>query len=65
MNQCWYVSRGVQVKRKYDLTMDAVEAQKAREILNSCTSCDLQVTDPPPTPAPEEIFLPDPCKELK
>ena len=41
MNQCWYVNRVVQLKRKYDLTMDAAEAQKAQEILNSCTSCDL------------------------
>ena len=55
MNQCWYVNQVVQVKRKYNLSMDQAEASKAQQILASCASTDMQFTDPGaavPTPAP-------------
>ena len=53
MNQCWYVNRVVEVKKKYDLTMDSAEAQKAQEIWCSCTDFTIQFTTPPSsTPSP-------------
>ena len=55
MNQCWYVNQVVQVKRKYNLSMDQAEASKAQQILASCASTDMQFTDPgaaAPAPAP-------------
>ena len=36
LNQCWYVNQIVQVKRKYNLSMDQAEASKAQQILASC-----------------------------
>lgn len=38
LNQCWYVNQVVVVKRKYSLTMDQAEADKAQEVLSGCTS---------------------------
>ena len=36
LNQCWYVNRVVQVKRKYNLSMDQAEANTARRVLAAC-----------------------------
>ena len=57
MNQCWYVNRVVQVKRKYNLSMDQAEAAVARRVLSGCSSTAMQFTDPgstapPPTATP-------------
>ena len=52
LNQCWYVNQVVKVKLKYGLTMDSAEAQKAREILNSCPSFTMQFTCTHPNPIP-------------
>ena len=55
LNQCWYVNQVVQVKRKYNLSMDQAEASRAQQILASCASTDMQFTDPgaaAPAPAP-------------
>ena len=38
VNQCWYVNRVVQVKRKHSLSMDQEEAAAALEALDSCAS---------------------------
>ena len=54
LNQCWYVNRVVQGKRKYNLSMDQTEANTARRVLASCPSTQMQFTDPgsaPPPPA--------------
>ena len=53
MNVCWFAAQVVAVKKKYNLTMDLAEGEKAREILEACISTDLQIllTDSP-TPAP-------------
>ena len=37
MNKCWYVSRIVAVKQRYNLTVDLREAMVLSRILNSCT----------------------------
>ncbi|MCY4080762.1 MAG: excalibur calcium-binding domain-containing protein [Caldilineaceae bacterium] len=36
LNQSWYVNRVVQVKRKYNLSMDQAEANTARRVLEAC-----------------------------
>ncbi|MDE0462896.1 MAG: excalibur calcium-binding domain-containing protein, partial [Caldilineaceae bacterium] len=57
--QCWYVNRVVQVKRKYNLTMDQAEANTARRVLAACSSTAMQFTDPgsapPPTNTPSPV----------
>ena len=52
MNQCWYVNQVVQVKRKYNLSMDQAEASKAQQVLASCASTGMQFTDAGATPTP-------------
>ena len=45
---------GVQVKRKYNLSMDQAEASKTQQVLASCASTDMQFADPgAAAPAPE------------
>ena len=43
MNTCWYANRVVEVKKKYNLTMDLAEAQTAKRILDACISTGMQV----------------------
>lgn len=51
-NRCWYVKQVAIVKQKYGLTWDQAEANKAREVLESCTSTAMIFTQAPtPTPA--------------
>ena len=56
LNQCWFVKRVIDVKRKYDLSMDTREAEAARRVWGGCTSFEMIVyarTEPPtPTPIP-------------
>ena len=53
MNQCWYVNRVVQVKRKYNLSMDQAEANTARRVLASCPSTQMQFTEQGTVPQPQ------------
>ena len=63
MNVCWYVNRVVEVKNAYDLTMDSAESQRAREVLNSCASTEIQFTAAPiPTPT-RSLSCPINCTE--
>ena len=63
MNVCWYVNRVVAVKIAYDLTMDGAESQRAREVLSSCASTELQFAIAPiPTPA-QGLSCPRNCTE--
>lgn len=41
-NQCWFVKRVVDVKRKYALSMDLPEAQRAQEVLKGCDDTSMQ-----------------------
>lgn len=56
LNQCWFVKRVIDVKRKYDLSMDTREAEAARRVWSGCTSFEMIIyarTEPPtPTPVP-------------
>ena len=58
MNQCWYVNRVVQVKRKYNLSMDQAEAAVARRVLSGCSSTAMQFTDPGSTAPPPTATTP-------
>ena len=58
MNQCWYVSQVVLVKRKYNLSMDQAEATAAQRVLVRCSSTAMQFTDPGSAPAPPPTATP-------
>ena len=55
MNVCWYVNRVVEVKRKYDLTMDENEAQAAMRILSGCPSTVIIFAATPTSPSPVTV----------
>ena len=61
MNQCWYVNQVVQVKRKYNLTMDRAEAAAAERVLAGCNSTAMQFTDPGSASAPPPTATPPPA----
>ncbi len=41
-NRCWFVMRVVEVKRKYALSMDLPEAERAEEVLKGCDDTSMQ-----------------------
>ena len=45
-NRCWFANRVVEVRRKYDLTVDLREAWMLRDILNNCQSTELAPRSP-------------------
>ncbi len=54
-NRCWFVNRVVEVKQKYNLTMDMREAKAVQEVLAGCSSTDIIFYSDPttePTAAP-------------
>ncbi len=55
LNQCWFANRVVEVRKRYDLTIDERERDALEDILSDCTSTDLIVREasqaPTPTPA--------------
>ena len=62
LNECWYVDRVVQVRRKYQLTIDRAEA--IDRVLAGCESTEMvflaqggSTTTPTPTEAPEADAL--------
>ena len=63
LNQCWYVNRVVQVKRKYNLSMDQAEANTARRMLAACSSTQMQFTDPGSAPPSTGQSCPRNCTE--
>ena len=40
-NACWFAARVVEVRQKYDLTIDPAEAQALEAVLSACESTDL------------------------
>ena len=44
MNRCWFAHRTVQIKLKYELTVDRREAEALEKILSDCTSADMIFT---------------------
>ena len=63
LNECWYVDRVVQVRRKYQLTIDQAEAEAVDRVLAGCESTEMvflaqgastpTAATPTPTDAPE------------
>ena len=54
LNQCWFANRVVEVRKRYDLTIDERERDALEDILSVCTSTDMIVREAPapaPTPA--------------
>ena len=43
LNRCWFASRVVEVRQRYDLTIDERERDALESILSDCTSTDLVV----------------------
>lgn len=41
MNRCWFANRVVEVRRKYNLTIDQSEADVLERVLSSCSSMEL------------------------
>ena len=41
LNQCWYVDRTLQVRQKYNLTINRREAEAAQRVLALCTTTDM------------------------
>ena len=64
LNQCWYADRIVQVRQKFDLTIDQAEANVLEGILSGCSSTAMAIVPPPvpmatPKPAPTPTPLPE------
>ena len=63
LNQCWFVKQVIDVKKKYNLSMDTREAEAARGALANCSSFEMIVyaqTEPatPPTVTPVPAVAP-------
>ena len=62
LNACWFVARTLEVRRRYGLTIDRVEAARAEAVLGECASTDMAVVAcarPAPAPGPAPAQLPD------
>ena len=56
LNQCWFANRVVEVRQKYDLTIDQRERDALEDILSDCASTDMIVGEVPgPTPTPAAV----------
>ena len=51
LNRCWFVARIIQVRRKYDLTIDAREAGAIDRVVAGCDNFDLIVLEGEVVPA--------------
>jgi len=45
LNVCWYANTVVEVKKKYNLTMDLAEARMAERVLSVCQSTEMLIPD--------------------
>lgn len=45
VNVCWYVNTVVEVKKKYNLTMDLAEGRMAEKVLSVCKSTEMLIPD--------------------
>ena len=63
LNQCWYANRIVEIRRKYNLTIDRREAEILERILSSCTSTEMVIrpcesarpeSEPESVPSPQK-----------
>ena len=45
MNKCWFAQRIVEVRQKYGLTIDRLEAETLERILSACSSVEIEFID--------------------
>ena len=45
MNKCWFAQRIVEVRQKYGLTIDRLEAEALKRILSACSSVEIEFID--------------------
>lgn len=45
MNKCWFAQRIVEVRQKYGLTIDRLEAEALERILSACSSVEIEFID--------------------
>ena len=45
MNKCWFAQRIVEVRQKYGLTIDRLEAEALEDILSACSSVEIEFID--------------------
>ena len=70
LNECWYVDRVVQVRRRYQLTIDHAEADAADRILAGCQSTEMVVLargaseTVTTTPTPTALANPTPSSDV-
>ena len=62
LNECWYVGRGVLVRREYGLTIDRAEADAIERVLAECRTTNMVVLAPgaltptaQTTPTPRDV----------
>ena len=60
LNRCWFVDRVVQVRRKYDLTIDQREVDAIEAVLSGCISSEMVIL--PPTMQESPTALPTPTQ---
>ena len=58
LNRCWFVARTLEVRQKYNLSIDRAELDAAKQVLAGCESTEIVMTAPstvisPKVPAPE------------
>ncbi|MDE2807442.1 MAG: excalibur calcium-binding domain-containing protein [Gemmatimonadota bacterium] len=51
-NKCWFAARVVEVRRKYELTIDRREANALERVLSACTSTEMVVGECAPIAEP-------------
>jgi len=52
LNRCWYVDQVIQVRLKYDLTIDRAEAEAIEQVLAECVTTQMLITEQgPPVPS--------------
>ena len=49
MNECWFATRIIEVRRKYGLTIDRKEADTLDRVLSACDSTELVFPIVPPS----------------
>ena len=65
LNQCWFADRVVQVRQRYELTIDESEFSALEMVLSGCSSLEMEVVSgrpentPTPTPAVDALAMYD------
>ena len=63
LNECWYVDRVVQVRRKYQLTIDQAEAEAIDNVLAGCESTEMVFLAQRASRQPRQPLRPRPSRQ--